>query len=112
MGKYCRLNSVCGYAGVNVNCGSEFTADLHRIEGELGRGSCFHRHSVIWAFRHQCEEKRRSLHPLTLSLCMLQRVLEIRCHLLQSDICLAALPSVASSGSWICCLDPYKLPFP
>lgn len=56
MGKYYRLNSVCGYAGVNVNCDSEFTADLHRIEAELGRGSCFHRHSVIWAFRHQCEE--------------------------------------------------------
>lgn len=27
-------------------------------------------------------------------------------------ICLVALPTVASSGSWICCLDPYKLPFP
>lgn len=68
-----------------MNCDSELTADLHRIEAELGRGSCFHRHSVIRAFRHWCEEqKRSSLHPLRLFLCMLQRVLEIPCHLLQS----------------------------
>lgn len=108
-----RLNSVCSYAEVNANYNSEFSADLHQTDGELGQVRCFHKHGVIWAFRHQGEEQRqRSLHPLKLSLARCNRCWKYNVIYFILHICLVALPTGISSGSWICCLDPCKLPFP
>ena len=98
---------------INANYDSAFTADLHQTEGELGQVSCFHRHRVIWALRHQGEEQRRRiLHPLTLSLACCNGCWKYSAIYFSLHICLMALPTVVSSGSWICCMDPCKLPFP
>lgn len=43
---------------------------------------------------------------------MLQWVLKYNVIYFSLHICLVAFPTVVSSGSWICCLDPCKLPFP
>lgn len=105
-----RLNSVHGYAVVNVNYDSEFTADLHQTEGQMDQGSCFHRCRIIWPLRPQAEEWRlRSLHPRHVA----DGVRNTKSFTYFSlQIYLVALHAVVSSGSWICYLDPYKLLFP
>jgi len=89
------------------------TADLHKTEGELRQVSFFHWHGLLWAFGHQGEQhRRRSLHPLTISTACCDGCWKYNVMCFSLHVCLVALPTVVSSGSWICCLDPCKLPFP